>query len=369
MKTISYVFISGRKDKFYSGTVEAKEFYYGLTYFSDLGYKINIIEFDDDLTKPISFLRIFDKILNKLFSIPSYTHKLNSISNFKKLKDSDNIILVSESTGYSALFMLFFLRNKSSRVSLFVMGMYSKKIRFRIFRFIHNFFIRLLVLLIDDVFILGKGEYNKAIKFHKKSKKLYYFPFCIDIDFWKNTNNKNITANEEVLFVGNDGNRDFELLTKITRKLENLNFRLISENELVLKANFKNTKTHKGRWGSQEITDLQLKNYYLNSRFVILPLKNSTQPSGQSVSLQAMSLGVPVIISNTDGFWDRDVYEDNKSIIFVNSDSLDDWVKSISELYDNSEALKNISERSSEIVKKDFSLDNFNKMLSDILNI
>ena len=48
----------------------------------------------------------------------------------------------------------------------------------------------------------------------------------------------------------------------------------------------------------------------------VYSFKNSTQPSGQSVSLQCMSVGVPVLISKTDGFWDYDLFKDNKNIFF-----------------------------------------------------
>ena len=37
----------------------------------------------------------------------------------------------------------------------------------------------------------------------------------------------------------------------------------------------------------------------------IIPLKNSIQPSGQSVALQSMACGTPVVITETFGFWDK----------------------------------------------------------------
>ena len=37
------------------------------------------------------------------------------------------------------------------------------------------------------------------------------------------------------------------------------------------------------------------------SKITIIPLKNTLQPSGQSVALQSMANGTPVLISKTDG--------------------------------------------------------------------
>ena len=36
--------------------------------------------------------------------------------------------------------------------------------------------------------------------------------------------------------------------------------------------------------------------------------KRKFQPSGQSVALQSMSLGIPVMITETKGFWQKEVY-------------------------------------------------------------
>ena len=51
---------------------------------------------------------------------------------------------------------------------------------------------------------------------------------------------------------------------------------------------------------------------YENSKLTIVPLKNSIQPSGQSVSLQSMSMNTPVIITKTDGFWDSKYFRHKK---------------------------------------------------------
>ena len=44
-------------------------------------------------------------------------------------------------------------------------------------------------------------------------------------------------------------------------------------------------------------------------------MKDSLQPSGQSVTLQSMSLGIPVLISKTVGFWDFSKFRDEENII------------------------------------------------------
>ena len=68
---------------------------------------------------------------------------------------------------------------------MFVMGLYSKRLRFKYLKTVHYFLIKLIVSQVDFVHFLGKGEFNKACKTHPKlSKKFNYFPFSIDAEFW-----------------------------------------------------------------------------------------------------------------------------------------------------------------------------------------
>ena len=370
VKKICYIFIQGRKNKILSNEVEAKEFYYGLNYLQELkDIKINIIEFSNTNNWFSSILKTLDKVISKLISIPFYSHKLVSAKNLKTLLKSDKVVLISESTGYSALPMLFFLKFRKTQVILFVMGLYSKKLRYKWARKFHNFFIKILISFIDDVLILGKGEYEKAVDFHKKTSKIHYFPFCVDTNFWKLPQPLNIEQNSEILFVGNDGNRDYEMLLDIAKDLKQYNFRFISENSIIDKVRLPNDAVEKGKWGSSEITDLDLRNIYQQSKLVILPLKESTQPSGQSVSLQAMSLGVPVLISETGGFWDKERFLHKESIYFVNPNETIDWTTAINNLYDNTELLLRLSKNGQKLIDQEFSLKNFNTQLLSILNI
>jgi len=370
VNNICYIFIQGRKEKILSNKVEAQEFYYGLNYLKEMkDNEVHLIEFNDRNSWFASILKFLDKGISKLFSIPFYSHRIVSIKNLKILLKSDKVILVSESTGYSALIMLIFLKFKKTQVILFVMGLYSKKLRFTWTKTIHNLFIKILIFFIDDVLILGKGEYEKAISFHKEKSKIHYFPFCVDTNFWKPSQQIEINQNSEILFVGNDGNRDYEMLINIAKELKKFNFRFISENSIFDKLHLPNVVVERGKWGSNVITDTDLRNIYLNSKCVILPLKESTQPSGQSVCLQAMSLGVPVVISDTGGFWDKEIFLHNESIHFINPNEITNWIKSLETIHRDNGLLSRLSKKGQDLVDQEFSLNNFNSQLLSILNI
>ena len=68
---------------------------------------------------------------------------------------------------------------------------------------------------------MGDGEYNFAKSNYPKAvDKFIYLPFCVDTEFWspRQENNK-----KGVLFVGNDGKRDYELFLNIETMRNNDN--------------------------------------------------------------------------------------------------------------------------------------------------
>ena len=117
------------------------------------------------------------------------------------------------------------------------------------------------------------------------------------------------------------------------------------------------------------MSDTELKNLYQKSRITIIPLVESLQPSGQSVALQSMSVGTPVFISKTRGFWDSNKFSNMKNIILVENNDLDNWVNTIDLLYKNENTLLNIAEEAKKNVKEGFDITIFNKNLSKLIGI
>ena len=189
MKNVTYIYAGNRKVKYLNEDYQAKDFYYGIFAFDRDKYNVKIIEMEDHTGFLNIFLSVVDKIFQKIFNLPFYFSKLTTVQNFKILRNSKYVILVNESVGCSALLLLIVLKlfgNINS--SLFVMGLYSKKLRYEKLRKFHNLVIKFLILFVDNVFFLGKGELEKAKKIHKNSSKLIYFPFCIDTKFWNQEN-------------------------------------------------------------------------------------------------------------------------------------------------------------------------------------
>ena len=368
MKSVTYFYAGNRKDKVEGSTEEARELYYSYHSFYENNYKMEIVEFAQYETLVSRILYFYDRILNKFFSIPSYSHKVCTYSNYKKIKKSDIVFLVNEGVAFSVLPMLFFIKKSDkTQINIFSMGLFSKKPKTG-FNKLNLIYIKLLVSFVDNILFLGKGELNKAKKQVKNKDKLKFIGFSVDTEFWTPSPNRKINK-KQILFVGNDSNKDALLVLKICELLPSYDFICISKLKVLKTKNLDNLTVLDGEWNNSTISDKKLKKYYESSFITINPLFESYQPSGQSVSLQSMSLGTPVLISKTKGFWDYDSFIDNDNIFFIDSKDPNLWAKKILNLSSNQEIVKKVSQQGKKLIVDNYNLNNFYNNLKNIIEI
>jgi glycosyltransferase involved in cell wall biosynthesis len=78
-----------------------------------------------------------------------------------------------------------------------------------------------------------------------------------------------------------------------------------------------NVTHHRGSWHGTELSDERIRALYQRAAVVVVPLRESNQPSGQSVTLQAMACGCPVVLTNTEGLWSRSQMIDGENVLLV----------------------------------------------------
>ena len=245
------------------------------------------------------------------------------------------------------------------------MGLFSRTPKYKILALIQKAYIILCLKTIDQFIFLSKGEIDFAIqKYTKYKDKFHYSPFAVDLDIWKKKNKK---EEEYILFVGNDGFRNFELVEKLTNKLSEKKFIIVSE-QINKEKLSSNSEVINGSWGDPEVNDLELRDIYQKAKLTIIPLKDSLQPSGQSVALQSIACGTPVIISETEGFWDPKNFVDNENIFFVKDNSLNNWVSLIEKVYYLELDVRNELVNSGlKTIKENYDLNNFSKKIEEII--
>ena len=75
----------------------------------------------------------------------------------------------------------------------------------------------------------------------------------------------------------------------------------------------------------------------------------------------------PVLISKTKGFWDFENIKDKKHLVFIQSNSLLEWV-TIKELKEDTIYRKKVGQNACSLVKNKFNLYNFTKSMVSIIS-
>ncbi len=360
-KNIIYLFGEGRINRLNNNTDSSDEFFYG---FKEVKKNYNntlIVEMNSKYQKPV--LKFIDKVLRKLSHLPFYLAHIVTFKNMKKILKAETIIATNDRIALSALPVLIIAKifNKTN-ILVIVMGMLTNSEKYKN-NVLDRLFMSIFLKVINQFFFLGKPEAGKAkILFPKYSSKFSFLPFCVNEEFWNDDNKLSAEDKKNIAFIGNDGNREYEKVVEIANSLPEINFTFVTQ--LIKKDDIpENVNLISGSWNENTISDEDIRTIYLNSKLTIIPLKDTIQPSGQSVTLQSLSVGTPVMITLTEGFWDFEKYQNNKNIIFIKDNSTESWVSEIKNFYSNKKLLDEISIEGSKLIKKEYNKGVFEKEL------
>jgi len=165
---------------------------------------------------------------------------------------------------------------------------------------------------LDHMFFFGEVDRRKSIEMYDiDAAKTSLFPFGVDTDFWHPSDA--IAEEESAFAVGSDPQRDYATLvaaptTAKLRILTSLPVKAPTDGRIEL--------VHGNLYGSP-ITDLVLRDLYRSAAVVAVPLHDVYQPSGYSVTLQAMACGRPVVLTRNRGLWDPEVFRSGENCILV----------------------------------------------------
>ena len=337
---INYIYSVGRKQRISSKEEIPSDFFYG--------YK--------ELEKYVNNLYIYEeeelgmKLKNKFFS--KFFRKLSFFSigiplemiygfliskNFKRFKNNEILVATTNGIGLTLSIAKNLGLIKSSIVFI-SMGLLPKEINI-IKKNIYKFILRNI-----EIVLISKSEEN-YFKEIMPNHKITYIPFGIDNKFWFREYGE--FNQEYVLGIGNDKSRDWDTLIDAWEssfpKLKIITSRSIYTDK-------ENIEIIKGNWRDNLLTDREIRKLYGASSFVVIPLKDTIQPSGQSVCLQAMSCQKSVIMSNIAGKWDASMLINKKNIYLVKPYSTVLLNKAIKELIENKSLNETIAINSKKMV-------------------
>tara|TARA_B100000945_G_scaffold173003_1_gene138580 strand:- start:1122 stop:2231 length:1110 start_codon:yes stop_codon:yes gene_type:complete len=361
---LTYIYLNGRLNRYNKG-IYPKEFFYGFDYIKKFFNDSKIIEFD--FTKNSGFLYIISKLLEKLSGLPFFLQGIINKKNYNLFIKSDLFVMTNQRLAFSSFpFLILNKLIKRTKTSVFIMGLYDVEHKNIIKNTLRKLNILLLMSVIDNLLFLSKGEFEYVRnKYPNLGSKSYFTSFPVDTDFWKVKNKKEV--NKKILFIGNDGKRDYEFIVNLAKEMSDYQFTIISSkiDKNQIKSN--NVNLIYGKWDEEILTDEEIKKQYQNSALTVIPIKESLQPSGQSVALQSISCGTPVLITNTKGFWDPKLFNDEKNIIFVDKNEIQLWKDKINKCLNDKDFYNNLSIKGRENIEKHYDINSFNEKLKNIL--
>lgn len=364
-KKITYVFLEGRAKRMDNSY--PNDFFYFFKHFEKEDAEIKYLESNEIKNVVLNlnlFFYLIDKFIRKATALPFYAHKFLSRKNRYELKKTDYLILTNETVGYSLLIYLIYLKLiKSSKVIIFVMGLFNLHNK-SIFK---NIILKMILWRYDKFIFLSNNEFKYALKnFRNKESKFYYLPFSVDQHYWQS--NKDFDSNvKQILFIGNDQFRDYEFAEKLSKELFNYNFIFVS-NFIHIENIDSNAKVFNSDWKKNTVSDEEIRNLYLNSSLSIIPLKESLQPSGQSVAMQSMSIGVPVLMTKTEGFWDDINFINEENIFLLEKNDITLWKEKVELIFQNNKKTNNVISNARNTIKNEYNqikmFENFKKIIS-----
>lgn len=205
---------------------------------------------------------------------------------------------------------------------------------------------------LDHVFFFGDADRNEAIRRYGLAREnTSIFHFGVDTDFWCPPERE--IEFQGALAVGSDPSRDYGTLLAADIAMPLF---LLTRLPVQVPAGRDDVTLVRGSLHAGAVSDNELRELYRRATVVAVPLHDVWQPTGQSVTMQAMACGRPVVLTRGRGLWDTDTLVDGQNCILVPPGDSGAWTKAIGKLAGDPELRENMGAAARETAKNRFSL-------------
>jgi glycosyltransferase involved in cell wall biosynthesis len=187
-----------------------------------------------------------------------------------------------------------------------------------------------------------------------------FVPFGVDVDAFRPA--PEVTADLDVLSVGADPRRDFELLLGIAARRPERGFRIVAspEHARTLRAVPENVTVE------SDLSLDEVRNRLARARVVALPVRENSYSGGTTVLLQAMAMAKPVVVSKTAAVSDGYELEDGVNCRLVPPGDTAAFERALDE-ETGADAVSSIGIRARETVERGFSWERYTNALWEIV--
>lgn len=327
------------------------EFLYGMVQLQRAGYDVQIIT-DGDLgldSPPSRVWRALSQLVYVLTGIPWWPlHRLMQRQVRERLDEFDCVVATTNVFGV-CLGVLRRLGVIRPRVLFIAMGLIEPTTAGRVIR-VYRWLFR------KGVALRALSEVDAEHLASHIGIPVSHIPFGVDAQFWKPDEERSrMIGGDYVLSIGNDSNRDYQTLLDAWKPEYPL-LRIVTGQALATSA--ANVEIQPGDWHKQILTDQQVRTLMQQARFVILPIGNTVQPSGQSVCLQAMACAKAVVITDFPGLWNRELLRDGDTCVLAGAPGSCSGIQdAVERLLADSELADAIGSRARKIVESNLNVD------------
>ena len=163
----------------------------------------------------------------------------------------------------------------------------------------------------------------------------------------------------------NDQNRDWDMALKVASICPEVHFKFLTR-RLKHRQCPPNVELIVGDIKGMSVSDVAVRTLYQESDLVMIPLRQTLQPSGQSVALQSLACGTAVLISETKGLWDPSRFIDGDTIDLVKLGSPESFKTKIDLSFSRSARSLEIAKRGRALVSQEYSVEIFVEHLQEI---
>ena len=348
---VAYVYLKGRTARlaeFVRGEVPT-EFFYGSIEMARKGHHITHHEIDPDLPPGLAERivgRIVPRAVRPVKTGPAILTQAYRLA--AELNRADCIMATGGNIAFalSALAQLGVIRKPIVGIQCGVLNFEHGKWKRRVSR---ELLLRMHTLLFGEAELAPMREF-----FELPEDVISVNLFGVDTSFWRPEPG---TARDIVLSIGNDGRRDFATLVAAAEDIP-LPVHIVTKLPLPVPLPA-NVTHHRGSWHGAELSDAQIRALYQRARVVVVPIQPTNQPSGQSVTLQAMACGCPVVLTETEGLWSHEQMEDGRNVLLVRPGDSAHLASRVNELIESEELAGRLGKAGRESVENSGSVERF----------
>lgn len=360
----AYLLKSGRKERLANNTAHGPtEFFFGYPQLRESGLDVDLWQDNDfGLDKsPSRLWRAVNHLAWVVLGLPLWaTYRLARRDTRTILKRYDAVLVTTNSFGI-ALALLKCLGLFRPRLIFIAMGLVDFATPKRILLMYRMVFRHVPLLS------LGRPEVE-YLKDRLPGVTIDYLPFGVDSRFWRPAGTPPATApaSPYVLSIGNDRHRDYATLLRAWKQ-DYPALKIVTKRPIPATSIPTNVAVISGDWHQQTLSDEQVRDLMRGALFVVLPILDTIQPSGQSACLQAMACGKAVVLSDIKGLWDRDIMRNDVNCILVPPGEPDALSSAIAQLLDSRTDAIRLGAAARRTAVAHFGLDRMNISMTELL--